>query len=317
MDVLGWLSSVWKTTTGIDILEGKIEVLTATVKAQDAILYQVDKDKLQLAKDKIDLQKQVADLNVLNVSKDSAIESLKTELAVQGIEVPSVKPTFLGAGFCYSPNIQVEGEDVMVTNPPDIYTRSDLLARKLNLSDVKRLPKYAKVVKVWEYVINSLTYSFDKTDNWQFHPTTIMRKKGDCEDGTILFLDACRMVGIPASQAFNAVGNTSFGYHSYPIVWFEDADLVGTPIEGTGKGWYIFETTIDFIPDKPKRFISSQYWCEGGLQNWLYFGAVKNENKSDFNGVVMPSTGAGDIKRKRIEDSVEKRLMIIKHWKED
>ena len=318
--ILGWISERWKSLVGIDTLEGQINLLTAKVKAQDDILYQVDKDKLQLAKDKIDLQAQVVVLNDTVAGKNASIESLKTEMAVQGVEVPSIKPTFLGStAYVYRPNIQVEGEDISVPVPPDIYTRSNLLAKKVDVSTLKSLPKYAKVVKVWEYVINALVrYTGDKQDNWQLHPISILRATGDCEDGTILFLDACRMVGISASEVFNCVGNTSFGYHSYPVVFFSETEIIGTPIAGTGAGWYIFETTIDFVPAAPKKLNGSQYWCEGGLQNWLYYGNVKPENVGDFNGVAMPtSTGAPLRKRRRIENDKDKYERIKKYWRDD
>jgi transglutaminase-like putative cysteine protease len=192
-----------------------------------------------------------------------------------------------------------------------------LLAKKIDISSLKSLPKYAKVVKVWAYVINALTrYTGDKRDNWQLHPITILRGTGDCEDGVIVFLDACRMVGISASQAFNTVGNTSFGYHSYPIVWFDDADLVGTKLEGAGKGWYIFETTLDYVPTAPKKLNGSEYWCEGGLQNWLYYGNVKPENVGEFNGVKMP-TATGSVKGKRIDNSKLDKEGLKKYWRDD
>jgi len=313
--MFGFLWKTWQDVAGITALRGEIALLTAKVKAQDDILYQVGKDKLTLAQDKIELQRKLAAqievANVLNVrllELNSNIDSLKTELAQNGVEVPTTKPSFIGTGYCYRPNIQVEGTDVSVSNPCDIYTRSDLLCRSLGISSLKSLPKSQKVRKIWEYVIKAIEYRYDKQDNWQLHPITVLRRYGDCEDGTILFLDCCRAAGIPASEVFNFVGNTSFGYHSYPCVYFkgDEAD--------SGEGWYIFETTLDFLPDKPKKLNGSKYWCEGGIQNWLYFGSVKPEFATSFNGVTMPSTRASPQKMK-IENNKEKREMIKKHWR--
>jgi len=465
--IADWIRNYWNAFTGMDILEDENSLLLSKVKAQDDLLYQVDKAKLELAKDKIELQKkldaQIIVSNVLNVrisERNSSIESLKTELAMHGVEIPTSNPSFLSKGLCYQPNVQVEGEDIRITNPPDIYSRSDLLYRELRVDSIKSLPKYEKLSKIWNYVIKAIEYKYDAVDNWQYHPITILRKFGDClpedtflttsdgnlfeikdskcgmeiiglngeptkilnvwnkgtlstkrfslsnksvlectsnhkvfvvtplgdireilaselkvgdellsinklklkkglttrnsiypitvekiedgrsvicydietenngiylpesdiivhncEDGTILFLDACRMCGIPADKVFNTIGNTSFGYHSYPIVWMDVEDLVGTASEGQGKGWYIYETTLDFLPTSPKKLKGSNYWCEGGLQNWKYFGVVRTLNYSTFNGVRMPAP-AGDIRNKKIDNSERKRNAIIKYWRD-
>jgi hypothetical protein len=326
MDVVGWCVAQYKWFFGIDDLEAKIDTLTAKVTAQEDLLYQTSKDKLQLAKEKIALQKDYdallasskADANVLNdriTELLGSVESLKTELAQQGVEVPSVRPEYIGTGFCYRPNIKVETEDISVPNPPDIYVRSDLLNRSLGVSSLRKLAKYQKVVKVWAFVIQALKYKYDVGDNWQVHPITIFRKLGDCEDGTILFVDACRACGISASEVFNSVGNTSFGYHSYPIIWFDSDEIKGTPIEGSGPGFYIFETTLDYVPDKPKKLNGSPYWVEGGIQNWLYFGSANEKFSSLFNGIKMPATGAGIDRKQRIDNSKLKRQRIIEFWR--
>jgi len=320
--MIEWLIAKWKDITGIASLEASVSTLTAKVSAQNDILYQVSKSKLQLAEEKIALQKKYDEAldvaNVLNVRITElglVIESLKTEIAANGIDLPAAKPAFIGSGYCYRPNIQVEGEDISVQDPTNVYTRSDLLNKSIRSQDLKKLNKYQKLMKIWEFTINALTYKWDTRDNHQLHPITILRKFGDCEDGTILFIDACRACGISATDAFNHVGNTSFGYHSYPTVFLDDADIKGTPCEQTGKGFYIYETTLDFVPSAPKKLNGSQYWSEGGIQNWAFFGSIKPESASLFNGIAMPKTGAGDIRELKVEDGEDKRKAINDYWK--
>jgi hypothetical protein len=117
------------------------------------------------------------------------------------------------------------------------------------------------------------------------------------------------MVGISGAEVFNTVGNTSFGYHSYPIVYFKDDEI------STGVGWYIFETTIDYVPSSPIRLCGSKYWCEGGLQNWAYYGRIVNDYFRDFNGISMPAS-TGDPRKLKIDNGNEKRKQIIRYWRE-
>ncbi len=102
--------------------------------------------------------------------------------------------------------------------------------------------------------------------------TVIMRNgiiTHQCEDGTILFVTLSRIAGVPADKVFNALGNVytktgkvAFG-HSWPIAQMSD-----------GK-WYIFESTLDFVPSKPMPFIGSLYSAEWGVHNWKYDGIIK------------------------------------------
>jgi len=92
----------------------------------------------------------------------------------------------------------------------------------------------------------------------------------NCEDGTILFLTLARISGIKADSIFNACGwfytndGRKFG-HSFPIAKMSD-----------GK-WYVFETTLDFIPSKPMLFKGSNYSADWGVHNWKFGGMIKNK----------------------------------------
>jgi len=314
--------------TGVTLLKASNAEYVVQIKYLNDVLYQTNNTQVALAKDKLALQgriteleaKQKDDASVFNVriaELNGSIESLKTALAQSGTEVPSVQPAFIDQNlYCYRPNIQSEGEDISVSDPRNSYVRSDLLNRALDITNLRKLPKYQKLMKIWEYVIRCIEYKYDKSDNWQFHPCTIMRKYGDCEDGTILFVDACRAAGIPADQVFNTVGSTSFGYHSYPVVFLSSEDLAAVP-DSKGQGFYIFETTLDTVQTAPKKLNGSQYWAEGGLQNWLYFGGIKASSASLFNGITQPKTGAGHTKQKeKIDNSEKKRQKIIEYWRD-
>lgn len=318
--IFSWFEERWKDLTGVSALETQIALLTGKIRAQDDILYQMDKEKLILAIDKIDLQKKNSELQADVVNLNGAVESLKTELAANGVDLPAAKPAFIGTGYCYRPSVMVEEETLSMSNPCDMYVRSDLLCRKLNLDAIKKLPKYQKLMKIWEYVVLNFSYRYDKRENWQFHPLTLLRGAGDCEDSTIVFLDACRSAGVSGANVFNVVGNTAFGYHSYPVVWLSSQDIAGTPCENTGEGFYIFETTLDFVPAAPKKLNGSKYWAEGGLQNWLFYGSVKQEHSGLFNGITMPQTASSaSDKRKRpvIDNSKKKKKEINNYWKEE
>ena len=145
------------------------------------------------------------------------------------------------------------------------------------------------------------------------HTHTFVFRNGiishQCEDGTIIFVDSCRALGIPANEIFNSVGPTNFGYHSYPVVWLSQDDVKGTKLEGKGDAWYIFETTLDYHPDAPLKLQGSKYWVDN-MANWKYAGQVKKEFKVIFNGLM---TNAGEDAK--VYDSKKKRNAINKYWK--
>ena len=104
--------------------------------------------------------------------------------------------------------------------------------------------------------------------------TVIMRNgivTHQCEDTTVLFVTLCRIAGVPSDRVFNATGwfDNKYG-HSFPIVKMEDDK------------WYVMETTLKFIPNKPILFKGSRYSCKfrmgiGGVNNWEHKGVIKND----------------------------------------
>jgi len=123
------------------------------------------------------------------------------------------------------------------------------------------------LLEIWKYVIQVARYELDKGEDWRESYITINRRKGDCEDTTILFVCLCREVGLRADEVFNACGwfkkgSVKFG-HSYPIVKINDE-------------WYVYETTLESIPKpfKPRLFKGSPYYADWGVCNDLIGGKI-------------------------------------------
>ena len=184
------------------------------------------------------------------------------------------KPEFLNDNNVYNPVCKVttiSGVKNVVLRPTDIYTFNTKIMELVNekgwrLLYIKDKKKCAK--KIWDYVVENLTYEYDEGDDWRFSPVTLKRGIGDCEDGTILFLDIARESGFQPNEIFNACGwvtinsETRYG-HSFPIV-------------NCGDGWYIYETTLSVVKSSPMLFKGSKYDCSWGLGNWSWYGKLKN-----------------------------------------
>ena len=197
------------------------------------------------------------------VRKDTIIAELKAkinELEEQNsYEDDSMRPTWLDTSQVpYEPLIEIEGEQIIL-KPQDIYmeckTFRDMIVK------LRNLPLDQKLIEIWKIVINALIYKYDKNENWLPPIVSYMRRYGDCEDGTIIFVTFCRLAHAKADSIFNACGLYDKKYgHSYPIAKMSD-----------GK-WYIFETTLDSMPKEPKLFKGSNYTAEWGYANWKYAG---------------------------------------------
>jgi transglutaminase-like putative cysteine protease len=196
-------------------------------------------------------------------SLNEKIQILQQQIDNQ--ENDAMKPTWLDTSqYPYEPYIVIQEGSTTFTDPRDIYAESRTLASIV--SKWKTLPLNQKLMKIWGFVIDALTYRYDVNENWQFPIVTYYMKLGDCEDGTILFVTLCHLAGIKADKVFNACGwftqGTNKYGHSFPIAQMED-----------GK-WYIFETTIDNHPSVPMLFYGSNYDASWGVCNWTYYGKI-------------------------------------------
>lgn len=187
-------------------------------------------------------------------------------------EDTSTKPEWFVEGTSYRPKIYAEGEYITLQDPRQIYAYNDLL--KEFAKTFKDMEHDDKLKTIWTYVIRQLYYKYDVYENWQYAPTSIERRMGDCDDGSILFLAICRVSGIKANEVFNACGwfddgTNKFG-HSFPIAKMSD-----------GK-WYVFETTLNNIPEAPKLMKGSPYKANWGLANWKFAGNILNGERNGW-----------------------------------
>ena len=206
---------------------------------------------------------EVADFKVL-------IKGLKKQIAVLKDPHEDIdKPGFLNDMLPYTPKTRIitkDGEKIIILQPKDIYTSSNSIKAIVDTNRWHELYANNKTEcahKIWEYVIKSITYEYDKEEDWR--PSLITQKYafGDCEDSTILFIDLCKEAGFRPDEIFNTCGyftndNTKFG-HSWPIV-------------NTGDGWKVYETTLTKVPAEPKKFLGSNYTADWGASNWKFSG---------------------------------------------
>jgi transglutaminase-like putative cysteine protease len=205
-------------------------------------------------------------LYILAGQKIIELNNQLIELQNQNQGDDSVKPSWLDMTvYPYKPYCVIEEGKYTLDDPRDIYSDSTTL--KAIVTGWNKLPVNQRLMAVWNYVIDALTYAYDISEDWQFPIITYYRKQGDCEDGTILFIELCKLAGIKADSVFNCCGwyheGTNKYGHSYPIAKMED-DL-----------WYIFETTIDNHPTSPKLFKGSNYDASWGVCNWKYYGKIQ------------------------------------------
>jgi hypothetical protein len=289
-------------TVGKSDLEQKVVNL-------NTILYNTDKDKLTLSSKIADMEKQL-------VSNTGTIESLKTQLAIN-TEVPTAKPNYIGNigdSFFYYPAklIPIKNQSVRITDPREMYTPSNK-AKEWAIEN-RKLPSGKKKMKGWEKGIGDASYSSEgNSDNWQLQMETEARKEGDCECKATDQTSNDRVLGVPADETFLAVGPTSFGYHAWNIKWMWKSELADIDML-TNAGWYIFEATLDTMPKQPKPLIGSEYWINGGLQNWQHFGPIKPEYLANFNGVQPSGAVPGMSEDIKVENSEEKRIKLLKYW---
>lgn len=243
-----------------------------------------------------ELEKTINDLTLLSskkeneiMKKNEEIEKLKKSPPVKYLEEAEC-PYFVDQEQeAYLPHIQWSGGGIRV-NPRDVYTLSktfvEWVFNEKPQAELLSMSKYDKAIYLWAKTVKARNYAYDSGDNWQTNFLSIKRELADCEDSTILMVTSCMVAGFKPNEIFNAVGPTSFGYHSYPIIYFSEDE-----IPNKVGGWYIFETTLSSsfaedilkkeIPPKPLK--GSKYKVDT-LANWNFAGAVKKDYEIEFNG---------------------------------
>lgn len=344
--MFGFLKDIWAEISGqrqieqlkqvcdskqkeIDTLVVARDELVIKVKQLNDQVYQLTKDESSQAAKILELQTSLSSAQyALNetteqlVNANEDIEALKTTLAMEA-DIPAQRPAYLVIGTSpYLPNIQIltpkgEIETFKITHPQDMYSLNDFQKQIVLANKWRTLSKYKKLMATWKLVTDPRIkqYEYDFGDNWQLPLQTWYRKKGDCEDSTTLFVTIARACGIPADQIYNAVGPTSFGYHSYPIAYLDADDvkeMLGYP-STEAIGWYIFESTLHFLPDKPKKLVGSQYFIDNGLQNWQFAAQIDPSCMAQFNGLITRASA----EERKIDNSEDKHLAIVKYWKNE
>jgi hypothetical protein len=195
-----------------------------------------------------------------------SLKSQVEELKLQLIKDDSKKPDWLDlTQYVYTPKVAIAEGLVELYDPCEIYASNEVLYG-ICQGNLKNKTLDEKLMWIWYWVIDALTYMYDVNEDWQFPIVTYFKEKGDCEDGTILFVEMCKQASIKADYVFNCCGwyhqgADKFG-HSFPIAKMED-----------GK-FYIFETTLDAKPAAPKLFKGSNYDASWGLCNWKFKGKI-------------------------------------------
>lgn len=213
------------------------------------------------------------DMDMYN--KDKKIEELN--LLVKRLKLPDSvyeKPSFLNNEIPFNPRtiVAANGGDVVLTlNPKYIYSTTTLIKEIVDMKNWKELylsNKKECAHQIWDYVIHVLTYEYDKVEDWRTSTISLAYQKGDCEDGTILFLDLAHEAGFTPEEVFNAAG------------YFHESDTVqyghSFPIVNYGSGWFVYESTLDSTPNNPKRLLGSKYTIDWGCANWAFAGKLKD-----------------------------------------
>lgn len=300
-----------------------IDNLQNKIVSQNDLIFQIQKsdggkvEKIVQQASLVDsLQQTIATQQATLLDKDGAIGSLKTELAIAG-EVQYAIPNFLDmAKKPFIPVLQYIHQDgkpdsVMCPDFREVYVFFEF--QKAFARQWRQLSKVEKLKKIWAFVIQTMTYEGDWGDDWSPSIYPYLRKRGDCNQGTELFLATARACGIRADECYNAIGPSPFGYHSYPIVFLGSDDAQVWFNDKTRTGWYIFETTIDSVPAEPALLTATDYHIdEGGIQNWQMGGQIKPAYFKSFN--ALPA-GPGALARKTVQHSEEKRQKINEYWK--
>jgi len=268
-----------------------------------------------------ELQSTTASLSAQLQDANNSVENLKTSVALY-IDTKTPTPDFLDEERPpYKPCMQFVNPDksitsVTVENPRVMFEACELARQIVNSKEWRNLSSYQKRMVVWAFISNPNTrkYLGDYLDSWQTVLQTLIRKLGDCEDGSTLFVVLCRLLGILSDEVFLAVGPTSFGYHAYPISKLSEQDVKEMGM-GTLPGWYIFESTLNGIPQHPKALLGSNYWIDDGLMNWEHAGQIKPDSLAQFNGKQTSLPGAAQ--GARIENTHKKRQTIQDAWEKD
>lgn len=126
------------------------------------------------------------------------------------------------------------------------YTASSLAVGKAQELCQNSMSTLEKVQAVYEYVINTLTYDYEKasTVTSGYVPVlddALSSQKGICFDYAALMTGMLRSQGVPCKMVFGYAGET---YHAWISVWTEDEGWVDGAIFFDGTTWQRLDPTF-------------------------------------------------------------------------
>ena len=104
----------------------------------------------------------------------------------------------------------------------------------------------AKIEAVFDYVINTLSYDYDKAEvvTGDYVPNldiALATKKGICSDYSALMTAMLRTQGIPCKLV---VGYRNTAYHAWISVWSSESGWIDNAIQFNGKSWVFMDPTV-------------------------------------------------------------------------
>jgi hypothetical protein len=251
---------------------------TAKIKELQSQITFLKNNQSLLEIDKSTLKSQIDVLNKVMDGANKSIIELNNTIKLLKEPTHADKPVWIDdKGDVYKPNIVIvaKGSTYNVQiDPLDIYASCPTLEKIVSDYGLDKLSTDQKLYQIWSFVTDRCDYEYDANDSWEFPTTTYYRRKGDCEDTTVLFVELCRLSGIKSDCVFNVTGwwhmsDGSLVGHSYPIALCDD-----------GK-WYVYETTITSINSsyKPILFKGSNYTADWGCSNWEWKGRINGQNQ--------------------------------------
>ena len=277
--------------------------------------------------------------NAALAALQTTVSGLTTQLTLQN-NAPVSCPSWLDqTQNAYTPPIRKCDmlNDCVDIAPQDIYSQSgylwntfmkylstfsvpDLTPTDINfVSQLSSLPVYLQLIAAWRFVIDLGIYDTGETSNittyaWYWHGTTLAIKVFECDEGTVVFIDLCRMLGITADRVFNCIGQCTFGYHSFPVVFLYQADIDAAVKMGlTGAqfvqpGAQIYETTDHgFHPVNPMQLQGSDTYFIDNMANWQFQGVPTQPFLGTGLNGVIPSAAKANMPAARFSAHNGKR----------
>ncbi len=151
------------------------------------------------------------------------------------------------------------------------YSASSLAVGKAQELCKNSMSTLEKVQAVYEYVINTLTYDYDKASTVKSGYLPVLdealeTQKGICFDYAALMTGMLRSQGVPCKMVFGYAGET---YHAWISVWTEDEGWVDGAIFFDGTTWQRLDPTFASSAEKDDSI--NEYIGDGNNYQEKYF----------------------------------------------